>query len=84
MKNLTKEIEKIKERNKRVEADKAWEISWTRRIFIAVSTYVLISIFLIIIRVEKPFLSAVIPAVAYLLSTFSLTILKSHWLKNRK
>ena len=84
MKNLTKEIEKIKERNKRVEADKTWEISWTRRIFIAVSTYVLISIFLIIIRVEKPFLSAVIPAVAYLLSTFSLTILKSHWLKNRK
>ncbi len=82
--NLAKEIEKIKERNKRVEGDKAWETSWTRRIFIAVSTYILISIFLIIIRVDKPFISAIIPAAAYLLSTFSLGVLKSWWLKNRK
>ena len=29
---LEKEIEQIKERNKRVELDKAWETSWTRRI----------------------------------------------------
>lgn len=27
---LEKEIEQIKERNKRVELDKAWETSWTR------------------------------------------------------
>ncbi len=27
---LESEIQKIKERNKRVEADKAWEISWSR------------------------------------------------------
>ena len=31
-KELEKEILKIKERNKRVELDKAWETSWTRRI----------------------------------------------------
>ena len=30
--NLEKEIEKIKERNKKVELDKAWETSWIRRI----------------------------------------------------
>jgi len=82
--NLKKEIEKIKERNRRVEGDKAWEISWTRRIFIATSTYILISILLIIVKVDKPLLSAIIPAVAYLVSTFSLGILKSHWFKNRK
>lgn len=82
--NLEQEIEKIKERNKRVEGDKAWETSWTRRIFIAASTYILISIFLIVIKVDKPFLSAIIPAVAYLVSTFSLGILKSRWLKRRK
>jgi len=29
--NLKEEIEKIKERNKRVEADKAWETSYSRR-----------------------------------------------------
>lgn len=82
--NLEKEIAKIKERNRRVEGDKAWETSWTRRVFIAASTYILISIFLIIVKVEKPFLSAIIPAVAYLVSTFSLDALKSRWLKNRK
>ena len=30
---LEQEIEQIKERNKRVELDKAWETSWTRRIW---------------------------------------------------
>ena len=61
---LKEEIEKIKERNRRVEKDKTWETSWVRRIAIAVSTYILISIFLIIIGVEKPFLAAIIPAAA--------------------
>jgi len=81
---LEKEIKKIKERNRRVEADKTWETSWTRRIFIGVSTYLLISIFLIIIKAEKPFLSAIIPALAYLISTLSLGLLRSWWLKRRK
>ena len=34
MKDLEKEIEQIKVRNKRVEKDKAWETSWIRRICI--------------------------------------------------
>ena len=29
--DLEKEIKKIQERNKRVELDKAWETSWTRK-----------------------------------------------------
>ena len=32
VKNLEKEIKDIKLRNKRVEADKAWETSWSRNI----------------------------------------------------
>ncbi len=40
MKDIEKEIEKIKERNKRVEKDKAWETSWTRRICIMILTYI--------------------------------------------
>lgn len=82
--DLAKEVEKIKERNRRVEADKSWETSWARRIFIGVSTYILIAIFLIIIRVERPLESAIIPAIAYLISTLTLGVLKSWWLKNRK
>ena len=30
--NLEEEIKHIKERNQRVEKDKEWETSWTRRI----------------------------------------------------
>ena len=81
---LKEEVEKIKERNRRVEKDKAWETSLTRRIAIAVSTYILIAIFLIIIDVERPFLSAIIPAAAYLLSTASLEFLRRWWLKSNQ
>ena len=41
-KDLENEIEKIKERNARVEKDKAWETSWTRRICIMILTYVVV------------------------------------------
>ena len=81
---LEKEIAEIKKRNKRVEADKAWETSLTRRVFVAVSTYVLIALFMLIINIERPFMSALIPTVGYLLSTISLGIAKDYWLKNRK
>ena len=38
-KELKKEIEEIKIRNKRVEKDKEWETSYTRKICIAILTY---------------------------------------------
>ncbi len=78
--NIKKEIKKIQERNVRVEKDKAWETSWVRKIYISIITYILITIFLIIIKVEKPFLSAIIPAIAYLLSTTSLGLIKNWWI----
>lgn len=77
--NIKKEIKKIQERNVRVEKDKAWETSWARRISISIITYILITLFLIIIKVEKPFLSAIIPAIAYLVSTASLGLIKNWW-----
>ena len=80
---LKQEIEKIKERNKKVEADKSWETSWVRRIFIAVSTYILVVIFLTSIGIDKPLFSAIVPAIAYLISTTSLGIIKSRWLKRK-
>lgn len=83
MDSLQNEVEKTKERNRKVELDKAWEISLTRRIFIAISTYLLISIFLIVLNEEKPFLAAIIPAIAYLISTYSAGILRSWWLNKR-
>ena len=46
MTSIKEEIEKIKARNKKVEADKSWETSLTRKILIAFATYVVISLFL--------------------------------------
>lgn len=80
---LEKEVEAIKARNKRVEGDKKWETSWTRRIAIAVSTYLVVLLFFLVIGAERPFVSALVPAIGFLLSTFSIDILKSRWLKKR-
>lgn len=80
---LKAEIESIKARNKRVEADKAWETSSSRVIFIAVSVYILAVLLMIITGTINPFLNALIPSVGYLLSTLTYGILKNWWLKRR-
>lgn len=79
MMNLEQEVEIIKQRNKRVEADKAWEVSWTRRLFIAASTYVIAGIWLMLIRDTYPWLKAFVPTGGYLLSTLSLPFVKQWW-----
>lgn len=81
---LETEIARINARNKRVEMDKAWETSVTRRVFISISTYLLISVFMMALGVEKPFISAIIPAVAYLISTLSLGVVKSWWMRKQR
>jgi len=79
---MKSEILKIKERNKRVEIDKAWEISNTRRIIIAVLTYIVVVIFLFSINAPNPLLSAFIPAIGFLLSTLTLPLIKKMWVDN--
>lgn len=71
----------LKERNKRVESDKAWEISKTRRILIAIMTYFIIVIFLYIIDISRPWLNALVPTIGFLLSTLTLSIFKKTWIK---
>jgi len=51
---LKKEIRNIKERDKRVEADKAWEISLTRKVLLTVFTYLSVGIYLRMIDLPKP------------------------------
>ena len=81
--SLEKEVREIKERNKRVELDKAWETSATRRCLIALLTYLVIVVFFSSARLEKPWLNAIIPAAAFLLSTLSFTFVKKRWLKRK-
>ncbi len=78
--NLENEIEEIKKRNQRVEADKAWETSWTRRIVIVILTYVVISLFFYFALIPNPLLNAIVPTTGFVLSTLSIPIIKKWWL----
>lgn len=79
---LHKEILNIKERNKKVELEKAWETSMSRKALIFVLTYFVSVLVFIVTKIPKPFTNAVIPAIAFLLSTMSLSYMKKHWMKN--
>ncbi|MBU0532716.1 hypothetical protein KKB44_04435 [Candidatus Micrarchaeota archaeon] len=79
--DLAVELEKIKQRNARVEMDKAWEISITRRLIIAFGTYIFSAILFILINAPSPFFAALVPTSAYLLSTLTLPFFKKLWLK---
>jgi len=70
------EINSLKERNKRVEMDKAWETSLTRKISIAILTYLVVLIFFYMIKVEKPFINAIVPTLGFVLSTQSLPFIQ--------
>lgn len=87
MENLEQKIQKIEERNQKVEADKAWEISWTRRILLTLFTYLAIGAYMRAINIPRPWLNAVVPAVAFMLSTLTMPFFKKVWLekiKNRR
>ncbi|MFA6023231.1 MAG: hypothetical protein WC781_04030 [Candidatus Pacearchaeota archaeon] len=77
---MKEEIKNIKERNKRVETDKAWETSKTRRIIIAIMTYIVIVIFLWSINAPNPWLNAIVPTVGFILSTLTLPFFKQFWI----
>jgi hypothetical protein len=75
------EIRRIKERNARVEADKAWETSFARRMALAIGTYVLSALFLLAINAQNAYLAALVPALGFLLSTLTLPFVKARWLR---
>lgn len=73
--DLQKEIDNIKKRNKRVETDKARETSTTRRVIIAVLTYIIVVIYsLLIKKTSNIFLTSLVPVIGFLLSTISLKL----------
>lgn len=83
-KNLELEIEKIKERNKKVELDKAWETSLTRRLCICVLTYIIVVIYSYLInKVSNIYLSSLVPVIGFTLSTLSLKLIRNIWEKKK-
>ena len=80
---LEERIKKVEDRNKRVEIDKAWEGSWTRKILIIVFTYATIGIYLKFIVGIDPWINAIVPTIGFLLSTLSLPYFKKIWISKR-
>ncbi len=81
--SLEERITELEARNKRVEGDKAWETSWTRRISIAVLTYLTIAAYFRLVMHVEPWLNALVPVLGFLLSTLTVSILKRAWLQSR-
>lgn len=80
--NLEQEIKKIQARNKKVELDKSWETSWTRRVSIMILTYIIIIIYSYLIKQhDNILLSSLVPVIGFTLSTLSLKLVRRLWEK---
>ena len=82
IKKIEEEIILVKDRNKKVEINKAWEISRIRALSRLGITYVFASIALYVIGANNFLLGAIIPTLGYFLSTQSLPFIKKWWTKN--
>jgi hypothetical protein len=78
---LQKRVERIETRNKKVELDKTWETSLTRKALIIIFTYLSIALYLHFIVGIDPWINAIVPAVGFLLSTLTLPFFKKLWEK---
>lgn len=76
---LRVEIEKIKERNVKVETDKSWETSLTRKFVIFILTYAAITVYFYVVGLPDPIITSFVPALAFVISTLSLPFFKRYW-----
>ena len=82
LRDLEKNVEEILERNKRVELDKKWETSTTRKVCIAILTYIVVIIYSFLIsKTSNVFLGSLVPVIGFLLSTLSLKAVRKVWEK---
>lgn len=84
MPSLEDRITTIEKRNKKVELNKAWETSFSRKISIAVLTYFVIVLFFVFAELPKPFINSIVPTMGFVLSTLSLPFFKRLWIRTRK
>ena len=82
---LEKRIDDIEKRNKRVELDKDWEVSFTRKFCIMILTYIVVIIYSYLIRnYDNILFSSLVPVIGFTLSTLSLKIIRKVWEKYKK
>jgi len=79
---LEKELKEIKERNARVELDKKWETSMTRKLCICLLTYIVVIVYQSLIsKTQNVLLTSLVPVIGFTLSTLSLKIVRKVWEK---
>ncbi len=81
IKKLESEMEAVKLRNARVEADKAWESSWIRIGLLTLLTYLAAALVLRSIGAENFLFASLVPAAGFFLSVQTLPVLKRWWIK---
>ncbi len=81
--DLYKRLLSIEKRNQKVELEKAWETSVTRRASIAALTYIVVVTYLLVIHNQSPFINGLVPVAGFLLSTLVLPQIRSIWQKNK-
>ena len=78
--NIEREIKDLKKRNARVELDKKWETSWTRRGIILLLTFIVVLIYNALIRsAASVWLMSMVPVIGFLLSTLSIDFIRKIW-----
>ena len=84
LKQIESEIIKIQDRNKRVELNKKWETSISRKVIVALLTYIVIVIFFYFAELPNPLINSIVPTAAFVVSTLSLSFFKKIWEKYRR
>lgn len=75
----------LKKQNEKVELNKAWETSWTRKLCICILTYIVVVIYSFLInKINNIWLSSLVPVIGFTLSTVSLKLVRNIWEKNIK
>jgi len=71
------ELVDIRNRNLRVESDKAWETGRVRLFSITGITYVTMVLVFLVIGSGRPFVDALVPTTGFFLSTLSVSFLRA-------
>ena len=81
LEDIRQQLAELRERNARVDREKAWEKSWARRFVITAATWGGAWLWLLGLGAEHAALQALVPSGAYALSTLSLPVLKAWWMR---
>jgi hypothetical protein len=77
LEELDRRITAIEQRNRRVEADKAWETSIYRKISLILLTYFVMCVVFWSLGSQPYWKNAIVPTLGFYLSTLSLSMIKS-------